>query len=335
MEVVTVIKTEGAHRARGKVCQGLKTWVFAVDPQRALGREHGDKASKDGLDGVQIGVDVGVVVFQVVDGRSKGSVMPEFGDLVEVSGVVLVAFDDEGVAITQAVVGAEVAGDPSQHKPRVFAGVGEDPGQHGSRGGLAMGAGDHQGALVADDEVAKGLRKAQVGKSTAAHLHGVGVAFTTYIADDDEVGLPVQVGGIVTHHNVDISILEPGAHGRVGVGVGATHRKALLGEHGRQAPHGAATNADDMNGLDGLRERGEGARIGSGHGLNPRGVEGGRWRMARGRAPDIISRRESAEGPGDRRAAQDPGEGPGRGPSRRPLRRPERPGKSRRPSRGG
>ena len=71
---------------------------------------------------VEIGVDVGVIEFDVVDDGDVGQVLEELRGLVEVGAVVLVALDDERAPGAEAVAGAavaEVPGDAADQHRRV------------------------------------------------------------------------------------------------------------------------------------------------------------------------------------------------------------------------
>src|SRR5579859_4599016 len=89
-EAVTLDAAESVGNALGD--------VFAAvigDDEAAAGNEI-DEALEGGLHGVEVGVDVGVIKFDVGENERVRKVVQELGSLVEEGGVVLVAFNNEG-----------------------------------------------------------------------------------------------------------------------------------------------------------------------------------------------------------------------------------------------
>src|SRR2546428_876146 len=66
------------------------------------------KPTKGQLDRLKIGIDVRVIEFDVVDDGEFGQVVHELGPLIEVSGVIFVAFDNEVIALRYPKAGAKV-----------------------------------------------------------------------------------------------------------------------------------------------------------------------------------------------------------------------------------
>ena len=69
--------------------------VCAIDQQPPTPRHHPDQVMKLALDGCQIGIDVGVVEFEIVQNRRAWPVVHELGTLVEERRVVFVRLDDK------------------------------------------------------------------------------------------------------------------------------------------------------------------------------------------------------------------------------------------------
>jgi hypothetical protein len=74
-------------------------FVAAIGDDQAVARHGAHQVMELGLDGAQIGKDVGVVVLQVVEHGGARPVMHELGALVEEGGVVFVRLDDEERAV--------------------------------------------------------------------------------------------------------------------------------------------------------------------------------------------------------------------------------------------
>ena len=74
----------------------------------AAARHEIHEALECSLDGIEIGINIGVVEFDVREDQRVRKVVQKLGALVEEGGVVLVAFDDEGARGAQLKAGAEV-----------------------------------------------------------------------------------------------------------------------------------------------------------------------------------------------------------------------------------
>jgi hypothetical protein len=70
------------------------------------------------LDGFHIGIDIRVVVFEVVEDRGKRPVVHELRALVEERGVVLVRFDDEERVAAEPRARVEIGGHAADEKSR-------------------------------------------------------------------------------------------------------------------------------------------------------------------------------------------------------------------------
>jgi hypothetical protein len=96
------------------------------------------------LDGADVGVNVGVVILEVVENQGARTVVHKLRALVEERRVVLIRLDDEPPSGTEARAHPEVRRHATDEKPGVAAGVLEDPRQERCGRGLAMGAGDRE-----------------------------------------------------------------------------------------------------------------------------------------------------------------------------------------------
>ena len=80
---------EGAADAFGHILASI------VSDDKPAARNQIDEALEGGLHCFEVGVNVGVVEFDVRENERVGEVVEKFGAFVEEGGVVLVAFDDE------------------------------------------------------------------------------------------------------------------------------------------------------------------------------------------------------------------------------------------------
>src|SRR6185369_10809809 len=87
--------------------QGTRT--IGPNEQQPLPRHEIHQPSKRQAHRVDIGVDVRVVEFDIVDNRDIWQVLEKLGGLVEECTVVLVALDDEVSPLTESITRAVVA----------------------------------------------------------------------------------------------------------------------------------------------------------------------------------------------------------------------------------
>ena len=104
----------------------LQALLLAVADDEAFRRYGAYQMMELGLNGSQIGKNVGVVEFQIVQNGGTRTVMYEFGAFVEKGGVVFVGFDNKkrrfavrvlARRLRQAGGNAEVSGTPPMRKP--------------------------------------------------------------------------------------------------------------------------------------------------------------------------------------------------------------------------
>ena len=177
---------------------------------------------------IQVGVDVGVVEFDGGEHRHPGPEVHELGALVEKGGVVFVALQDHVRAPAHPVIGLEIPGDAAHHEAGVQAQGVEQPGDERRGGGLAVGAGHHQALALAHQEAVQRLRQRQARDVAGQQGLGLGVVPADDVAHHRQVRRRIQVGRGVTVLHPDAQTLQKGAHGRVGVFIGAADPVALF-----------------------------------------------------------------------------------------------------------
>src|SRR5580765_5710173 len=84
--------------------------------QPSLRRHKVDQKSKSLLDRFEVGVDVGVVVFDVVEKNKLRQVVEELRSFIKVSGVILVAFNEKPVRLANSEARIEVLGYTTDEK---------------------------------------------------------------------------------------------------------------------------------------------------------------------------------------------------------------------------
>ncbi len=125
----------------------------------------------------------------------------------------------------------------------------ENPGQQRSGRGLAVRAGDNDGALAANKVFLEQLGQRAEAQLPFEHDFGLGVAARDGVADNDKVGLVIEIGlGVAVHHR-DLFRGEKGGHGRINVLIRASDGKAPVLHRAGDTGHGCATDADEMDTL--------------------------------------------------------------------------------------
>ena len=245
-ESVAFDGAEGAADAFGDVGAAV------VGDDEAAARNEIDETLEGGLDGFEIGVDVGVVELDVSEDERVRKVVEELGALVEEGGVVLVAFDDEGARGAELEAGAEVFSDAADEKRGLERGMfarGDlvDPGEHAGGGGFAVGSGDDERFAAGEEFFAQERGHGGEGNALVEDALDFRIAAGERIADDDEIGSGVEIRFGVGLEDGNAERAKQIAHGRIGSFVRTGDAMALELQQAGERGHGRAADADEMN----------------------------------------------------------------------------------------
>ncbi len=190
-KAVALDAAEGAADAFGHVRAAV------VGDDEAAARNQIDEALEGGLHGFEVGVDVGVVEFDVGEDERVRKVVEELGAFVEEGGVVLVALDDEGARGAELKAGAEVFRDAADEERGLERGIFArgnlvDPGQHAGGGGFAVGSGDDEGFAACEKLLAQQRGHGGEGNALVEDALDFGIAARERVADDDEIGRGIE-----------------------------------------------------------------------------------------------------------------------------------------------
>ncbi len=189
----------------------LKIGILGIDDDRAVAWNRSQQVIELGFDGLEIGIDVGVVEFQVVQDRHRGPVVHELGALVKERGVVFVGLDHEHF-LAGPGADAEIARYAADQKARLeICGI-QNPGQHAGGRGLAVGSGNSQHGLARQVVFAQPARTRDVFDARVQDVLDGRVAPAQGIADDHQPGSCWQVGRGVAFLEMDAQCFELGAH---------------------------------------------------------------------------------------------------------------------------
>ena len=166
------------------------------------------QAAEGELDRVEVFVDVRVVELDVPDDCRLRKVVHKLRPLVEVRGVVLVALDDEVVAVRHAEARAEVLHDAADEERRIQAAALHDPSRDARRRSLPVRARDDERASPAYELLFDDFGGRAVDEAASESLFDLGVPARQSVSDDDAVGRRVEVPGLVTLLDSDSQIRE-------------------------------------------------------------------------------------------------------------------------------
>ncbi|OIQ73771.1 hypothetical protein GALL_445910 [mine drainage metagenome] len=221
-----------------------------IDHELAAARHGAHQVVELGLDRGQIGEDVGVVVFEVVQHCGARTIVDELGALVEKRGVVLIGLDDKKIG-TQPCGCTEIERHAADQEAGVHSGLVEDVRQHRGGRGLAVRTGDRQRPAPAQHMLGQPLRPAHIRLPGVEYGFHQRIAARHHIADHPQVGLECELIGAVAFDQLDAESFELGAHRRIDLRVAAGDAMPrLFGQRGDSAHEGAA-NPEDVNMHDG------------------------------------------------------------------------------------
>src|SRR5439155_16407591 len=132
-------------RYRGRR-QLARRGAVGADEQETTAWHEVDQPAKREPHGIEIGVDVSVIEFDVVDDGDVRQVLQELRRLVEERAVVLVALDQEIATLSDAVarsVIAQIGGDPAHEHARIQIPMRQQPSRQRRGRRLAVSTGDH------------------------------------------------------------------------------------------------------------------------------------------------------------------------------------------------
>jgi len=234
--------------------------VGAVDHERADARNDPDQMMELRLDGREIGEDVRVIELEIVQDCHSRAVMDELRALVEEGGVVLVGLDHEQVAAAQPRRHPEVGRHAADQETRGQSGVLEQPGEHRSGGGLAMGAGHREHPAPLQHLLGEPLGTRGVGQPGVQDGLHQGIPAGHHVAHDPEVRAQRELGGLVALHEFDAEGGQLVAHRRIDVGVAAGDAMPRLARQRGDPAHERTADAEDMDVHRDCREGARGVR---------------------------------------------------------------------------
>ena len=168
------------------------------------------------LDCGEVGEDISVVEFQVVDGQRTWAVVNKFGTAIEVRRVVLIRLDDEERFLAETRRAVEVLGHAADEITGVEPGALQDPGHHTGGRGLAVRTRHGNHPAVRQHVCTQPLGTGHVAQPAVEDVFDRLVASgKPRVADDHEIGFWIQVAGVETLERVYLRLRELIAHRRI------------------------------------------------------------------------------------------------------------------------
>ncbi|OIQ95398.1 hypothetical protein GALL_225590 [mine drainage metagenome] len=224
-----------------------QSFAAGLHHQPATARNGAHQMMELGFDGAEIGKDVGMVVFQVVQHGRARAVMHELRPLVEKRRVVLVGLHHEKAGLAQTRGSFEIHRHAADQKTGAQSRMLENPGQHGRRRRLAMGARHGQGPTPCKNMLGQPLRPADIGLAGVQNGFHQGVAARDCIAHHPELGFERQLIGTIALDQADAQALKLIAHRRIDLGV--TARDLMPASLGKccDSTHEGAADSENMD----------------------------------------------------------------------------------------
>ena len=174
--------------------------------------------------------------------------MQKLWSLVEESGVVLIAFDDELGAIGHGETGAEIFRNSTHQKRWIAPCILEDPSRHAGGCGLAMSPRNHQGVVATDEFLVNQFRHGDKGDALIEQVLKLRIAARNGIADHHHVGSRDRDCCSLKGSQTTM----PSASRNVDIGgyasfVGAAHIQSPCLQHAGQRGHGRTADSDQMD----------------------------------------------------------------------------------------
>ncbi len=198
----------------------------------ATARDQVDQPAEGGLHRSEIVVDIGVIELHVGKDQGIGKVVHELRPFIEEGGIVLIALEDEWLALAHAKAGAKIFRDAADQERWRDLRLGArsdfiDPGQHAGGGGLAVSPGDHQRIPSGKKLVLDGLGQRAKGYALIEHVFQFHISAGDGVAHDHQVRARREVGLGIGLHDGDAQFMQKIRHGWIRGGIGASDAIAL------------------------------------------------------------------------------------------------------------
>src|SRR3954452_19864534 len=250
LPVGVLARAERLHARDGFGGQRACAGAVGADQQEPATRHQVHEPPERERHRVEVGVDVGVIEFDVADARDVREIFQELGGLVEKGAVVFVAFDDEVATMADPIAGSlltKVARDAADQHAGIGAAVRQQPARQRRRGRLPVRAGENNRTGAPEKMFADRLGQRAIADLSVQRLLELGVAARNRVADDDQVEITGDVLRLISDERANPFRGEEVAHRRVHVLVRSLDVVPFPLQHRGERGHRRAAYADQMN----------------------------------------------------------------------------------------
>ena len=241
MKAVALHRTEGSLHTLGDILAA----VPGNNPSTARNQIHQSFERK--LNGIEVAINIRMVEFNRGENHGIRKVMKKFRSLVEERRVILIAFDDEFLAIGDGKAGAEIFRNPSHQKRRIASRKLKDPRHHAGCRGLSVGSGNHQRVVSANEFLMHHLRHRDHREALIEQVLKLRIAPRDGIADHHQIGRRNKILLAEGLQDRDAERIKKGGHRRIRSTVRAAHIQSPQLQHPCQRGHGGTADSDQMN----------------------------------------------------------------------------------------
>ena len=220
--------------------------VAPIRHDQPIARHGANQMMKLRFDCSEIGKNIRVIKFQIVQHRGARAVMDKLGTLVEKRGVVFVGFNHKKWAIRKARGDAEILRNATDQKSRIELRIFEYPRQHRRSGGFAVRAGHRQHPFATQHIFCQPLWPGGVGEVALKYCFDQRIAAGDDIADHKNIRIQIQLRCVPAFDQLDPERAQLIGHGRIDIGVAAGDAMPRSTRNGGNATHEGAANAQNM-----------------------------------------------------------------------------------------
>ena len=222
--------------------------TLRIRDHRSFARHDSHQMMELRFNGREIGEDVRMIVFEIIENRDPRTVVHEFAPLVAEGRVVFVRFNDEGSGrVSEFGRFFTPAGEPPDEVARVQARFLQNPGEHRRGRGLPVRAGNGEHLAALEDVFAHPLRARGIGEPRIENGFEERIPAGNGISHDPEVGRKLKLLSAVALGNFDSVRGKRVAHRRVNILVAPGDAVACCARELRDAAHEGAADAENMN----------------------------------------------------------------------------------------
>ena len=219
--------------------------IICIDDNRARSRHATQQMMKLDLDGFEIGKDIRMIIFEIVQDQQPRAIMKKFAALVEEGRIVFISLDHERPTLTQPCPHAKVLRNTTDQKAWLIAGRFEHPGQQARGCRLAVRSSHDARQPSPQNVLSHKLSAGGIGDVQIEHGLDLGIAAGKGVAHQHEIRSRDEVVRAERTH-FDVHGRQNLRHGRISAGIRSGHPPAGCPGQAGDAGHGRTADTEDM-----------------------------------------------------------------------------------------